>query len=287
MLVGTICVILLFAFHNDAFAQERVIIGVHEYPPYYDANGQGELSDLYRAAFQAVGLDVDIQVYPIARGKIRLLEQKVDAFSPFCVFVGEECEKINAVLIGYAMVSWFFYNPHQERILFESLDDIKGYRVGALASAPLRKEYEQHGLNVQFVQMPIQLFKKAQAGRDQFVETTLLTGLSLVKNIMPEETQNFDYLAWKELEGGLAFLSNNPRSRHLKRQFEKGLARIKQNGEYIAVFEAYWGKGNVPDYIVTDDMKKFSTTQFSLEQFYKYQREPYGKIRPSTSPDIK
>lgn len=278
ILIAMVSGLVFLIGHSDAFALEPVRIAVHDYPPYYDADGRGLLSDVYRAAFKAVGMEVDILVYPIIRGKRYLYNQKVDAYSPHLFFSEAEMEQITWTPAANISVCLFFYLPKQPRIPFTSLEDLRGYSMGTVTESIYIPVYKKHGMTVETAKTPFQLLKKTRAGRHSFFETTVLTGLLLVKTEVPEEWQHFDYYLWNVQEVGLTFLKDAQRSRYVKRQFDKGLAIIKKNGEYINILENYWGKGNIPKYGLIKDMSAFGTSNFNPELFYTPRRTSYGKI---------
>lgn len=276
--VGIASVLVLFIAQSDAFSQEKVRIAVHNYPPYYDTNCQGLLCDVFRAAFQAVGMEADILVYPIIRGKKYFFAKRVDAYCPHLFFSEAEAEQITWTPVASTSVCLFFYIPNQPRIPFASLEDLRGYSVVTVFDSPYIPIYKQHGLKVDKVRTPFELLRMIRAGRHPFFETTVLTGLFLVKSEFPKEWELFDHLVWSTQDIGLTFLKDTQHSQYVKQQFDKGLATIKQNGEYINIIESYWGKGNIPPYSLTNDMRAFGTTQFNPERFYLPQRTSYGKI---------
>jgi hypothetical protein len=150
--------------------------------------------------------------------------------------------------------------------------------MGTISDSPYIPIYKQHGMKVETVRTPLQLLKKTRAGRHPFFETTILTGLFLVKSELPNEWKLFDHLVWSAQDVGLTFLKKPQHSQYIKQQFDKGLAAIKQNGKYIKILESYWGRGNIPKYSLTKDMRAFGTTQFDPKRFHLPQRTSYGKI---------
>ena len=64
--------LLFFSFvllHSPCFAGGKVILATGEWPPYVSADleGQGATVEVVRAAFKAVGVDVEIRFYPWTR----------------------------------------------------------------------------------------------------------------------------------------------------------------------------------------------------------------------------
>lgn len=261
---------------------ETVTVAVHDYAPYYNEEAKGFLSDIYTESFKTQGLTVEYQVLPIERGVIYFFSHKVDAHSPGNIFFTPDQLKLaDCVKTFKIMACWHYYKPLQQRIPFTSLDDMRGYRLGIIYKSPYAPLYRAHQLSIYEVQRPAQLVKKVQAGRDNFFEATLFSGLVLINSIFPEEWDNFDYIAWDVSDGSMAFLKNDPDSQRLKKIFEKGFNLVKQNGTYIDILERYWGKGNIPKEILPDDLMSFGTDNFSVQQFQQYRRTNYGEIIPN------
>lgn len=258
---------------------ETITVAVHDYAPYYNHEAKGFLSDIYTESFKSQGITVEYLVLPIERGVIYFFSNKVDAHSPGNIFFNpEQLKQADCVKTFKIMACWHYYKPLQKRINFTSLDDMRGYRLGIIYKSPYAPLYRSHQLTIFEVQRPAQLVKKVQAGRDNFFEATLFSGLVMINSIFPKEWDLFDYIAWDVSDGSLAFLKNNTKAQRLKKIFEKGFNQVKQNGTYIEILERYWGKNNIPKDILPDDLMPFGTEHFSIKTFQQYKRTEYGEI---------
>lgn len=277
----SILLALAISFHSiSVFAKEKITISVHDYMPYYDHEGNGLMVDVYKDAFNRVGVDVDIKVLPIKRALSYLFDNKVDAFSPGHIFMSpdmkENAEWENSFIVALVM---FYYKPHLKKpIVFNSLDDLKGYKLAVLVNTSFIPLYKQHNIEYHESQSPQRMLKMAKAGHVDFFVITLLTGMILIHQDYPDESENFDYFVFKQLPCSLAVSKGNPDHKKRLSQFQKGLNEIKSDGTYIQHLEKYWGKGNVPKVVLFSDQESLGVDHIDPKVFNKYPRNDFGQI---------
>ena len=265
-------------------AEASVSIGVHHYPPFSDAQGEGLLADIIEAAYAAEGVEARMVPLPIRRGLVHLKTRQVDAMAAGNIFSSTaELKQLVSTPILNVLTCMFFYIPHfndPDRI--QSLEDLKGYRVGVTVNSPYLDLYTQSDLKVFEILTPEQLLGMTKKGRSDFFESTLLTGLHLIQQIMPTESQDFDYIHWDVLEADLSFHSNHPQAERLKQQFEAGMQQLREQGKLLRILESYWGKGNVPQAVFIQQYPMQGTESPTAEKYRIYSRGASGKI---SSPD--
>lgn len=155
---------------SSLYAQETVSIAVHNYPPFYNEEATGLMTEVYDAAFDRVGIKASITTYPIKRGISYLFENKVDAFSPGHIFFSEDLKKKaeweNSFVVVLVMT---YYKPKlQKKLVFRSLSELKGYRIAILVNSPYFEEYKKYNLTVFPVQTPQQMMRMLKAEHFQF-----------------------------------------------------------------------------------------------------------------------
>ncbi|WP_165839963.1 substrate-binding periplasmic protein [Motiliproteus coralliicola] len=279
---GTLLALLL-CWPAMLSAAESITIGVTDYPPFSNTDGDGLMSDIYRAAFAEVDIAVTIEVVPIPRGRLLFLNHNIDALSAGNLFVRpDERDQLLSVPVIKALPSLFFYMPHfdaPEKIV--EVKDLRGFQVGIIVNSPLLPDYIEQGLNVVEIQTPEQLLMMVKKQRIDFFESALLTGLHLIQQQLPEERLHFDYLRWGVLESALAFHHRHPRAARLHQQFQQGLQRIRQSGELLAILENYWGKGNVPQAVFIQQHPVQGTEQFKMNNYWLNAHGRSGRIQQS------
>lgn len=285
MKVYSITVSILFGltilFHStDVFAEEKIIISVHDYLPYYNAQGEGLMTEVYKDAYGRFGVDVDIKVLPIKRGLSYLFENKVDAFSPGNIFMSDEM-KNNAEWEESFIVALvlFYYKPHLKKpIVYKTLDDLKGYKMAVLVNTSLIPLYKKHNLEYYESESPQRMLKMAKAGHVDFFVITLLTGMTLINQGYPDEAGNFDYIIFKRLPCSLAVSKGNPNHKRIISQFRQSLNDMKSDGSYIQHLERYWGKGNIPKVVLFQDLEYLGVDHVDSSVFNKTPRNSWGRI---------
>ncbi|MBU0992017.1 MAG: transporter substrate-binding domain-containing protein [Proteobacteria bacterium] len=265
---------------NAVFAKDEMIIAVHDYAPYYNNEGKGMMIDVYQAACDAAGIGVSFQVLPIKRAITYLFENKIDAFSPGHIFMSpEQVEQVSMVKTFNVVGVFTYLNPGKTKNVTNTISDLKGKKLAIVVNSPLLPIYQQNGLTYDEIQTPELLTKMLFAGRVEFAEGTLLTGLSLTNQLFKDRLKELDFLVITPIECSLAFNKANPRTQNLLQQFTKGFETIKKNGTYIKILESYWGKNNIQKEALPADLVQFGTDKTSPAIFSQYDREPWGKIK--------
>lgn len=281
-LITVISTLLLLTLPVSVAAQEseKIIIAVHNYPPYYNQKGQGMMTEIYRAVFGRVGINAVIQTYPIKRGIAFLFENHVDAFSPGHILLTPEDQGKavweNSFIVAMVMI---YYKPHmKEPFHYSSLEDLRGKKVAGLVNSPYIEEYKKHGVILYPVETPQQMIRMVRRGYVDFYVNTLLSGLIQIKNEFPDEVENFDYFVWDQLECSLAFNRSGPKTDKYLTAFKKGLDQVKKDGTYIRLMEQYWGHGNVPKSVLFKDLHDQGTDRVDVKKFNFPARTEWGRI---------
>ena len=278
--VVTIVALYIMMAFSYLYAEEKVSIAVHNYPPFYNLNAKGLMAEVYEAAFQRVGINASVAAYPIKRGVSYLFDNKVDAFSPGHILLSDDLKKRaeweNSFVVVLVMT---YYKPNlNKKIFFTSLSELKEYRIAILVNSPYIEEYKKHGLEVYPVGTPQQMMKMLKAGHVDLSVNALLAGLLVIKTEFPDECENFDYFAWDLLPCSLAVNKENPLGLKRLEQFRNGLEQIKNDGTYIHILEKYWGKNNIPKGALLRDLSYFGVDHVDPEAFYRPRRNEWGKI---------
>lgn len=265
--------LIIFTVSTSAMARETIVIAAHDYAPYYDNQGKGMMVEMFESAGNAVDMDVEVRVLPIKRAIKELLENKVDAFSPGTVFMApdqaEQCSNYNT----FNVVTIFAYHDpgKTKKIVFNAIPDLKGYKVGLVVGSPLRPLFNQSGVPYTEAQSPQQLLKMLHAGRFDFVELTLLSGMLYLNKLYGDQMDDFGYVINFPATCWLSFHNGNARSASLKPKIIEGFEIIKKNGEYIRIAEKYWGKGNIQKEALPEDLAQFGAEKADLKVYSQNQ----------------
>lgn len=272
-----LCVSVLSSY---GFAQEKISIGAHDYPPYYNARAKGMMTDVYQAVFNRVGVDAVIRTFPIKRGIAYLFENKIDAFSPGHILLSPELKKKadweNSFIVAMVMI---YYAPNLKgKFVYNSLEDLRGRRLAILVNSPYISLYKKHGIKIYEAQTPQMMIRMVKAGHVDFFVNTLLSGQMLIKTEFPDDANDFNYFVWNTLACSLAVNKANPDSQKWLGLFRQGLAQIKKDGTYIRIFERYWGKNNIPKAVLFPELVSFGVDHVNAQAFNQPLRNEWGRI---------
>lgn len=228
-------------------------IYAYQYPPLVDARipGQGAAADIVQTALEAANVKVQIEVLPIRSLAAHYLLDRngVAMLGEPRLFSGSERAKLTT-LPCYSMTgAYYYYRPlHKEGINWGGdLKSLKGYRYGALQGEELAP-YKKAGIKVATDDIK-QLFKKLKAGQLDFIGLPDLVAREYLEQSFPGEAGNFVTMkgaAW-QAPFALIFNDQHPRAKQLKKAYQEGLGRIRENGKYQAILKSYSDNGQVSE----------------------------------------
>ena len=233
---------------SPAPASGEVILTTGDWPPYVieAGNDKGPMVDIVVAAFKEVGITPKIVFYPWKRAEDEVRQGK--AFAAFPYSVSDERKKeFDFSDPMYDVKAKFFYHKkyHPDGMSFEKLEDLRDYKIGGLLGTWYEPYFKDAGLQTEYVNAMDQNVQKLALGRiDLTVEEENTTWL-LIRNLYPNETDQFATLE-KPLEqpgviNELSLLVSRgyPNSAELLKQFNTGLAAIRANGTFKQILEKY------------------------------------------------
>lgn len=193
-------IIVFFAFLaifevSEVFAQTKtILIATLEYPPFiYSDGGQvkGPIVDKVKKVFDRLGIDVKIQILPIARGLLMVKNGEVDAY--FSLKKTAEREQYllftNTQLVKQPFV---FFVKNNSKILWNgNIDELKKYKIGVVSKTSYGIIFDEYVKNKNFSNIDeAQSFelniKKLIAGRVDMVINSYDVGRYLLKKLNSE-----------------------------------------------------------------------------------------------------
>lgn len=229
---------LFCAVISQCFAQP-VILNANESPPYWSkkllSNGFG--GELVNAISQAGGLNSQIEIKPLKR----LIEDTTNNDLGNPTFYMQNQEFAAIIPIAISRVALYYYNPtHTKNIHFNSLSDLRGFRIGALSGTVTNKAmFEQQGITFETSYSQESLFKKLQHGRLDFVLELDLVGQQTILRNFPTERENFVSIALPKSVSPIAIMldKNYPDVEHIAQRYRQGLKKIIKNGRYFEILK--------------------------------------------------
>lgn len=281
----------------EEFDRNKVLIGQYVYKPYYTESEKGLALDLSTAAYNAVGITPEIQMLPLSRAKQYLIDGTIDILGGGAItnFSPEEQQAhgIEHSLYFYFTLALAYYRPNlsQEDVnrleRFENLEELNGLTFGSTAVYPGIPMLQEAGLRMveytlRDMDITYQQLLMLKGGRFDTTQLTMLSAIAIIREQFPENKTDFGLTKPFVIGQGVRFYNkNNPKSLYFNQKCEEGIALIKQGGresEYYRILETYWGKNNVPAYVLPDDLKKFGIENPDIQKALSYDRDENWKI---------
>lgn len=234
----TIFFALLCGFNSQSFAQP-VILSANESPPYWSkkllSNGFG--GELISAISQAGGVESQIEFKPLKR----LIEDTTDNDLGNPTFYMQNQDFAAIIPIAISQVALYYYDPqHKKNIRFNSLKDLRGFRIGSLSGTVTNKAiFEQQGIMLETSYSQESLFKKLQRGRLDFVLELDLVGQQTIVRNFPAEREYFVSIPLPKSVSPIAIMldKNYPAVDNIAQRYREGLKKIIKNGQYAEILK--------------------------------------------------
>lgn len=234
------CGLLLLV--SEVSMSNPVILKANESLPYWSKTlpYNGFCGELVDAISRASGVESVIEFAPLKR----MIEDTTDNNLGNPVFYMDNQNFAAIIPIAITQVGLYFYNPaHNKKVKFNSLSDLKGFRVGALSGTVTdRAVFKQAGIIFETSYSQESLFKKLQHGRLDFVLELDLVGLQTIARIFPSERRNFEVIALPKSVAPIAIMldKNYPDVENIAYRYRKGLAKIIKEGIYQEIVNTYY-----------------------------------------------
>lgn len=232
--------LLMFAKLNAADAE--LTFGTVNWEPYFGENLKdgGVTVAVTKAAFARVGYNAEIQFMDWNRAVGLTTAGKLDGL--FGCYYSEEREDAMEISEPIGEVDIVLFSKKGANITFESLEDLKPYKIGTMRGQVYTAEFEQADfLTKEVVDKFEQNVKKLLGGRiDLIVESRAVlqdvlnkkfpNDLDKIEVLSPALESNAMYIGFsKKVEGYEQILND----------FNKGLKMIKEDGTYDEITKLY------------------------------------------------
>ncbi|MCX6077518.1 MAG: transporter substrate-binding domain-containing protein [Campylobacterales bacterium] len=244
--------LLLFILQSSLYAQERVsivVLDANEAPPYLSKtlSNDGIIGEIVYALSKACGLNSEIVFKPLSR----MIEDDTnnDLGNPAFFMANQDFAAIIPIALYH--VSLYYYDSmHKDTFKFKSLNDLKGQKIGVLKGTLIDSSYfQQEGIHFEESYSHESLFKKLKLGRlDMVIEIDLVAQQTL-KQLYPQEIDNFIQVDMMTASEPIAIMLANeyPDAKNIAKKYRQGLKKIIQNGTYEKILSKYYLKGTLPD----------------------------------------
>ena len=246
LVISTI-VLLLGFLASQGQAREFIVLATPQAPHKYEEDGQLKGIDIevlklvmermdLRYRVRLIRSDTRIQAEAQAgRADMLLLFSKKQARMAYLDYPQE----------SYVNLAWHFFvrAGEQNKIQFESLDDLRGLQVGATRDVAYTPEFWDAGLNLQITSSNDLQIRKLIAGRFDIVALNTISTLFEAKR-----DGNLDKIAHlpKPLKSKAYFnvfpkASNHPRRNEVLQNYDGIIQKLRRHGIIQQIFQKYLG----------------------------------------------
>lgn len=222
-----------------ARATEPVTLVSTEYPPYFGNSlpEGGTLVALTRAAFKAVGRPLTVVYRPWAR----LLKELEHGSHDGVVAVWFKEERTRFLIYSDPVVdtSIGFYARKGEEHNAGDLLTLRGKLVGTVRGYANPPRFEEAQLRTQEATDDLSNLRKLDAGRLDLVVIDRALAQWLIRKEMPQASDKLVWLspALQTMPLYIGFNRSRPNAGALTKDFNRGLAEIRRNGEYARILK--------------------------------------------------
>lgn len=222
-----------------AVTQEKIAIGVSEYPPLF-VRAQlfgGGMGRILKEAFASEGYAVEFHWVPWNRAYTEVRNGVYDATPCW----SKNAEREKEVLFSNSLYQTYhvFYHLKSTPLHWENLGDLKGKIIGVTRGYNYGEEFD---LAVKAKKISIELadsdelnFRKLVAGRIQIFVVNKITGAFIARSVLTKtQLQSIAYDVKRATPPADSFVlfSNSERGKKLKAAFDVGLEKLKSSGLY-------------------------------------------------------
>jgi polar amino acid transport system substrate-binding protein len=195
MLHKRIIAIFLSFISSLAFAQQNIItLATLEYPPFIYSDGnqvKGPIVDKVVTVFDKLGIKVNLQILPIARGLLMVKNGEVDGFFSLKKTPERENDLLFTTVPLVTQRFVFFIHKSLNLHWNGNLEELKNYRIGVVSKTsygPIFDKCIKNGIltNIDEAQSFELNIKKLIAGRIDLVINSYDVGEYLIKKLGAE-----------------------------------------------------------------------------------------------------
>ena len=245
------CLLLLFILTFSSgvcLAKEvQVIFATGEWPPFSSENlpEYGTATALVSAICKAGGIQPKYEFYPWKRAELKVVTGEIFAAFPYAI--SEERRKSHdfsdILFHGVNVFVHYEKNLHSRvAITYKALDDLQGYRIGGISGSFLEPAFSHAGLSYEPTTTLDQSIHKLVAGRIDLCIDDKVVLYDAIMRLYPDKIGHFRFLPkpfGEKMPTALLVSRAYPDARQILKKFNRGLAIIKQNGEYDRIIAKY------------------------------------------------
>jgi len=241
-IIGILSLLFMTMNPSSALAMEKVLLVTNTYEPYVYTEGDrpGLFPELITEAFKVVGIEVEYEYIPWKRCEMMVQRGMVLGAFPYADLRQHDFYAWHADPVWWDR-SVFFYKRSRGAVEYESLEDLRGYRIAGTAGNAYIEPFTQVGLDLDLSTKEVHGILKVFEGRADLFAEEELVGWTLIEKYLPHKRKAFGVTqkAWRKTSLTIMISKAFPGAERLMGCFNRGLGIIRENGVYDSIVEEY------------------------------------------------
>lgn len=235
-----LCLVLLLP---QLLAEEKKVrLATCEWPPYVSKSlkGDGLTACIVRAALETEGYEVQIDFMPWAR--VMKAVEKQDYDGGFPAYFSEERTKTYNYSNDFLLTPLYLCKLKKSDIEYKGLESLKDYRIGIVNGYINSPEFDAADyLNKKPANDDQLNLMKLLGNRVDIAVIDMYTALHLTQTTVSKAKGQLDFMAPPLHEKNVHLLTSNmlKNSKEILSDFNKGLIKIKENGQYNKILKDF------------------------------------------------
>lgn len=239
---------ILIVFPGISVADDiQVVFATGEWSPFSSENlpEYGTATALISAICKAGGIQPRYVFYPWKRAELKVLTGEVFAAFPYAVSEERKRDYDFSDILFYGINVFVYYEENLDSPapkVYETLEDLKKYRIGGISGSFLKPAFSHAGLNYEPTTTLDQSIHKLVAGRLDLCIDDKLVLYDSITRLYPDKLEHFKFLPkpfGKKMANALLVSRTYPNAKEILSKFNRGLAIIKETGEYDRIVIKY------------------------------------------------
>lgn len=223
--------------------QSPILLTTGEWAPYVGKSlpENGVTSEIITEVFKEMGIRHQYKFLPWKRAELLVSRGKSFAAYPYVKTPEREKEFYFSDRIAYSTGRFFFIKSKMKKITYEKLEDLSQFKIGGALGYWYEKKLQAVNPKYQAVKLEETNIKKLMKGRIELTPIDELTGWLLIKQIFPNQVDQFDTLdkPLNQSELYLMVSKDYPDAKKILSAFNKSLNVIRKKGIYDKILKKY------------------------------------------------
>ncbi len=243
-IVRWVAPLLLLMVSGAVRASDTLPLASGDWPPYTQnvSGDHGLATEIVSAVAAEMGMQAHIQWLPWKRNEVLLRQGRVFAAFPYRKTVDRHREFAFSDPLIFTSTRLFYNAESTAPVPFETFADLRNVLIGGVRGYSYVKEFESVGVNLTVVNSDAQLVKMLASQRVDFAAMDTLGGRLLLTDMLGERQASYQMLPkplYSKSASRLMVSRQYPGYQRLLKDFNRALARIKQQGIYQKILQKY------------------------------------------------